>query len=386
MTKEGNKLNISIFALTLASGGAEKVISLLLPKLMDDYNVSLILFNDNFHFEAPEGLHIEVLIKKKGLSNFEKVFLFPIIFFRYLRLVKKNKIDVAISFLIRPNFINCLTKIVLGKKIKVILSERNYPSMRYRPTIVRYYFYKLLIPLLYSRADYLFSNSEWINKDLKENFNVSGKFEVIYNPIILPKISERKLPVNGTVRFINVGRMTPIKNQELIIDSLGSIHRQCKLIFLGDGDLKSRLIEKAEKLNISNSVEFAGEVKNVNDYLFNSDCFIMSSDSEGFPNAVVEAMAAGLPVIATNCLSGPLEILNNNEEIKIDAGDFVIAKYGILINVGDRIALSRAIDYVMSNKSFLEEYSRKSRERARSYSIEVIYEQLHNLIDNVAAS
>jgi glycosyltransferase involved in cell wall biosynthesis len=384
MIKEGTKLNISILTNTLGSGGAEKVISLFLPKLMEDYNVSLVLFNEDFHFETPEGLHIEILVKKKSLSSFQKIFLFPTIFLRYLRFVKKNKINVSISFLIRPNFINGLTKVFLGKKIRIIMSERNYPSIGYKRSKLRYYLYRLLIPALYNRADHLFSNSEWINKDLKENFNVSGKFKVIYNPIILPKMTERKLPNNGTIKFINVGRIISVKNQELIIDSISAANGPYKMLFLGDGDLKSRLIDKAKKLNISNRIEFAGKVKNVNDYLFDSDCFILSSNSEGFPNAIIEAMATGLPVISTNCLSGPLEILNNNETVKINKGDFVIAKYGILINVGDRMALSRAIDYVMNNKSFLEEYSQKSLERARSYSIDVIYEQLNNLIDNVA--
>lgn len=384
MIKEGSKPNISILAITLGSGGAEKVISLFLPKLMEDYNVSLVLFTDDFHFETPEGLSVEIIVKSKSLSTFQKIFLFPIIFFRYLRFVKKNKINVSISFLTRPNFINGLIKVFLGKKIRVIMSERNYPSIGYKRSKPRYYLYKLLIPALYSRADYLFSNSEWINKDLKENFNVSGKFKVIYNPIILPNVSERKLPINGFIKFINVGRIISVKNQELIINSISVTNGRYKMLFLGDGNLKSQLIDKAKKLNISDHIEFAGKVKNVNDYLFDSDCFILSSDSEGFPNAIVEAMAAGLPVISTNCLSGPLEILNNNEAVKINKGDFVIAKYGILINVGDRIALSRAIDYVMNNRSFLVEYSRKSLERARSYSIEVIYDQLNNLIDNVA--
>ena len=157
------------------------------------------------------------------------------------------------------------------------------------------------------------------------------------------------------------------------------------MLFLGDGNLRSQLIDKAKKLNISDNIEFVGKVKNVNDYLFDSDCFILSSNSEGFPNAIVEAMATGLPVISTNCLSGPLEILNDNEEVTINKGDFVIAKYGILINVGDRIALSKAIDYVMNNHSFLAEYSQKSLERAQCYSLEVIYAQLNGLIENVAS-
>jgi len=376
-----SKTNISVLAMTMGSGGAEKVISLFLPKLMKDYNVTLILFYDIFHFEIPNGLPVEILIKKVNMSIFQKIFLFPVAFFRYLKLVKSKNISVSISFLIRPNLLNGILKIFLRDKIRVVMSERNYPSIEYRSSPGRYYLYKTLIPLLYSKADHLFSNSEWINKDLKDNFNVSTRFEVIYNPIILPQ--KKAVPGNAdTVRFINVGRVIAIKNQELIIDALADVTGNYRMIFLGNGDLLDHLKEKIKKLDSVNHIEFAGNVKNVNDYLSDSDCFILSSHSEGFPNAIVEAMAIGLPVISTNCLSGPLEILNDNEQVNIDKGNFFIASHGILINVGDREGLKKAINYVMSNKTFLREYSFKSLERAKEYSLDNIYIKLNHLIEN----
>ncbi|HTD39025.1 MAG TPA: glycosyltransferase [Mucilaginibacter sp.] len=349
---------------------------------MNDYNVTLVLFYDVFHFEIPDGLATEILIRKKNISTFKKIFLFPIVFFRYLSFIKKNKIKVSVSFLTRPNFINGLLKIFMRDKVKVIMSERNYPSIEYRSSKPRYYLYKLLIPVLYSKADYLFSNSEWINKDLKENFNVSAQFKVIYNPILLPEVNRKEIPSNGTVKFINVGRVIATKNQELIIDAFSGVKEAYHMSFLGDGNLMGYLKNKTEKLGIAKRIEFVGNVKNVNDYLSESDCFILTSNSEGFPNAIVEAMALGLPVISTNCLSGPLEILNSNEAVNIDKGDFLIAKYGILINVGDQHGLKKAINYAINNKVFLIEYSQKSLERAKAYSIAVIYIQLNNLINS----
>lgn len=380
MYKNEQKPTISVLGMTMGSGGAEKVISLFLPKLMNDYNVTLVLFYDVFHFEIPEGLIVEILVKKKTISNFQKIFLFPIVFFRYLRIIRKGNVKVSISFLTRPNFINGLLKIFLGDKIKVMMSERNYPSIEYRSSKLRYYLYKLLIPALYNKADCLFSNSEWINKDLKENFNVSAVFKVIYNPIILPQANKKKLFSAGHVRFINVGRVIATKNQELIIDAFGGIRESYHMSFLGDGILMGYLREKIEKSGVSGNIKFVGKVKNVNDYLADSDCFILSSNSEGFPNVIVEAMAQGLPVIATNCLSGPLEILNDNEPVNIDKGDFVIAKYGILINVGDKDGLTKAIDYVIGHPAFIAAYSDKSLQRAKTYSIAVIYTELNNLI------
>jgi glycosyltransferase involved in cell wall biosynthesis len=383
MYNTDHKPNISVLGMTMGSGGAEKVISLFLPKLMNDYNVTLVLFYDISHFEIPDDLPKEILIKNKNLSTFQKIFLFPIAFFRYMSFIKKNRITVSVSFLTRPNCINGLLKIFMKDRVKVIMSERNYPSIEYRSSLPRYYLYKFLIPVLYSKADCLFSNSEWINKDLGENFKVSAQFKVIYNPIILPGISCRKLSGNDIVRFINVGRVIATKNQELIIDAFSDVTKDYHMSFLGDGNLMNYLKRKTEKLGIGRQVEFVGKIKNVNDYLSGSDCFILSSNSEGFPNAIVEAMAIGLPVISTNCLSGPLEILNNNEAVNIEKGDFFIAKYGILINVGDQGALKKAIDYVINNKTFLAEYGSKSLGKAKEYSIDSIYIELHDLIENV---
>jgi len=366
----------------MGSGGAEKVIGLFLPKLMSDYNVTLVLFYDIFHFEIPADLPAEILIKGKRLTTFQKIFLFPIAFFRYLNFVKRNKIEVSVSFLTRPNFVNGLLKVFMKDKIKVIMSERNYPSIEYRSSKARYHLYKFLIPILYSKADHLFSNSEWINKDLKENFGVFAPFKVIYNPILLPEVSGKALSGDHPVRFISVGRVIAIKNQELIIDAFSSIKEAYQMRFLGAGNLIDYLNNKIEALGKTEHIEFLGSVKNVNDYLSESDCFILSSNSEGFPNAIIEAMAIGLPVISTNCLSGPLEILNNNESVNINYGDFYIAKYGILINVGDVAGLRKAINYAISNRDFLIEYGQKSLERAAAYSINVIYTQLNGLIDD----
>jgi N-acetylgalactosamine-N,N'-diacetylbacillosaminyl-diphospho-undecaprenol 4-alpha-N-acetylgalactosaminyltransferase len=380
MYNKERKPNISVLAMTMGSGGAEKVISLFLPELMKDYNVTLVLFYDIFHFEIPGDLQTEILIKGKKLSTLQKIFLFPIAFFRYLNFVKRNNIEVSVSFLTRPNFLNGLIKIFRKDRIKVIMSERNYPSIEYRSSRARYYLYKLLIPVLYSKADYLFSNSEWINKDLKENFGVSSPFKVIYNPIILPELSGKTSPGDQMIRFISVGRVIATKNQEMIIDAFSGIKEAYYMSFLGAGKLMEYLKNKIDTLGKSQHIKFIGSVKNVNDYLSESDCFILSSNSEGFPNAVVEAMAMGLPVISTNCLSGPLEILNNNEPVNISQGDFYIAKYGILINVGDVVGLRKAINYAINNRDFLIEYGQKSLDRATAYSINVIYAQLNSLI------
>ncbi len=210
--------------------------------------------------------------------------------------------------------------------------------------------------------------------------------EVIYNPIDLPEntIDPKKYQKHtNTLKVINVGSINTRKNQEMIIKALSSLSSNgFNLTILGDGPLKENLKELSEKYNIEDKVELKGKVKNVNEHLVKSDCFVLSSYTEGFPNALLEAIAAGLPSISTNCLSGPLELLNNNEDVDIIQGSFYKAKYGILVNNNDVEGLTKALNYLKENPTELEKYSQLSLIRAKEYELGSIYAKFNQFIIN----
>jgi N-acetylgalactosamine-N,N'-diacetylbacillosaminyl-diphospho-undecaprenol 4-alpha-N-acetylgalactosaminyltransferase len=383
------KKKVCILAISLDTGGAERVISLLTKFLIKDYEVTLILLSNNIEYQVPNNIDIICLGERNSLSNKS---LFSILksiakFIRqYRTLAKQKKFDVIMSFLALPNIINTMVSSRLKHQPKIIISERCYPSKMYENNGFAMKIAKTFYPMYYNKADVLFSNSIHINLDLKENFGIKIPMEVIYNPIDVnenKRINLRDLVFNKSLNIINSGTVYNTKNQTLILKAMAlSSPGEFKLTILGDGELMEDLRLKSKKLNIEGFLILEGKVRDVKSHLLRNDCFVLSSNTEGFPNALLEALSVGLPSISTNCMSGPLEMLNDNEHISIGAGDFFKAKYGILINVNDKVALHKALIYLKRNPDERKRYSNLAFERAKYYSMSKIYGQVKNLINN----
>ena len=373
---------LNILSISLTSGGAEKVISLLLKELKNDFNVTLILLYNSIHFPIPDEVEVITFSNKNtDRPYYLKIIDFLRFFIKYNRLVKNEKTDISVSFLALPNLLNSLIG-TLNKNVKTVISERGFPSDN-TSSKLSLYISKLFYPIFYNRCSLLFSNSVHINKDLIENFGVKIPMEVIYNPIekpvkrIIPKTLNQE---EKSLKIITAGSLIKRKNQIMVIRAIKESSLDYNFSILGSGELKEYLSDEIVKASLSKQVYLKGTVKNVNDYLVQNHCFVLSSFTEGFPNALLEAMAVGLPSISTNCLSGPLELLNENQEISITDGEFFIGKYGLLVNNDDHIGLSKALDYFHNNPIAREKFSRLSLQRAKEYQLDTIYSKFHQFL------
>lgn len=387
MTKR--KLNILLYSLD--KGGAERVASILVNKLHLEYDLTLVLMNKTISYQIPENINIIYLDngdpKEKGIIKILKIFFLA---YKYGRICKRYMPDCTLSFMNRPNYINVLSKI-FGNSSRVLISERIAPSKEYETGSLKDKISRTLIKLLYPYADCVIPNAQGIAKDLRDNFNINRKICVINNPIDITKVNELKReedfndsPVDYTpFTFITVGRLHPQKNQLLMLEAMSKITHDVQLLIIGEGELRELLEMKIKDLKLQDKVFLLGNQSNPFKYLKQADCFIFSSNYEGFPNVILEALSCELPIISTDCQTGPREILEDSFEDKnIQNGEFEVADFGILIPTNNISSLKNAMDEIYINKKLREELKSKSLQRVSQFDEKLILDKFKEQISN----
>jgi glycosyltransferase involved in cell wall biosynthesis len=266
------------------------------------------------------------------------------------------------------NIVTLMTQTLFNLGCPVVVNEQ-VALKRGSTTIWQKHLFWPLAKRVYTEAAKSITISNGIATELQEELSLpKDHFRVIHNPVSLEEIREQASQYlasdfrsDSIPRLIAVGRLEKQKNYPLLIHALSKVIelKPVRLDILGEGTERPHLEALIQSLELGKYVHLLGFQSNPFVHMHQADIFVLSSDFEGFGNVIVEAMALGKPVIATDCPYGPAEILREGE-------------YGILVPPGDEQALSKAILYLLQNPIALEIMSEKAKKRAEYFSIDHI--------------
>ncbi|NJB35363.1 glycosyltransferase [Croceivirga sp. JEA036] len=379
-------MNFSILIYSLRGGGAERVVSYLVPYIQSKgYNVHLVLMHNTLDYELPKSVNLHFIENSHPNENgILKLFKLPYLAYKYAKLLKTLKITHSFSLLTRPNYINVLSRIFSRRKFKLIISERNFISEQYGYGNLPCKINKWLVKKLYPKADLIICNAKASGTDLVNNYGVSKtKIKTIYNPIDLERINSIK-PISDFfnkdyINLISVGRLQEVKNHSLLISSIKKFNH-IRLYILGEGHLREKLEQQIAENNQENQVFLLGFDSNPYKYLKAADLFIFGSNHEGFPNVLLESLACKLPILTTNCKSGPNEILLPEEETE---KDIMITPYGILTPVKDVALMQKGLNYFLDNPDYLKKCKENTSVRIQNFKKEEIIDRYLQIIKSV---
>lgn len=368
---------------SLAGGGAEKVLITLLKRLDRSlFEPSLVVFDDRNDYRGDMPKDIQVIsfqnVQKAGMIGHMRLVI------SLAALMRRDRPEVVCSFMEYANHLCSLAKWLSMRSSSLFYTQHNMMSNNYKPGRLRSRTVVLWIMryVLYPTTRKVVCVSRGVMEDYITRWGLPReKAVVIYNPIEIDKIQLMAqmdldhpwFKGNSSV-IIACGRLVPQKNYPLLLRSLSMAlkhHPELKLVVLGEGELRNELILLAEELGIANSVNFLGFVPNPYQYMIRSKCLVLSSDWEGFGNVLVEAMACGIPVIATRCPSGPEEIITHGIN-------------GILVSMKNANELSEALIRMVTTRGLGAAYALAGRARALDFDAEKITRQYAGLFCSTA--
>lgn len=268
---------------------------------------------------------------------------------KLVRYLRRERPDVVISAHHFANIIAVVTRslsrtdpeLVVTERLQIshVLSDSDNPKDRLLPPLMR---------LTYPRADHIVTVSRDAGDALADIIGVPpDSIDAIYNATLVDEVFDKaEEPLNhpwfqddNMKIVLGVGRLKPQKDFESLIRAFAQVRAErddVRLVVLGEGDRRPALESLAEDLGVADAIDLNGFVDNPYVFMQNADVFVLSSRYEGMPNVLVEAAALGTPVVATDCPSGPRELLNDGEG-------------GELVSVGDVNAMAEAITYQLDH-------------------------------------
>lgn len=321
---------LGLFLPSLGGGGAERVtLNLARGVLAHGFPVDLVLVNaaGAYSDSVPDGVRVVDLAGRRTRAAMPGLI-------RYLR---EENPSGLLSVMNHANVVAIWAAALAGFKGNVLVAEHSelLPTSRSAWQLA----FNASLRLSYPRATKVIAVSHGVKRSLVANARVAARhIEVIYNPVIgheLRSADRRRpagLPADNVPNVVGMGRLVPEKDFPTLLRAFARLreHRPARLLILGEGPERGALQDLVRELRMEREVSLPGFVSNAYDYLAHADLFALSSQREGLPTVVIEALALGTRVVATDCPSGPREILADGT-------------YGPLVPVGDSAALAAAM-------------------------------------------
>ncbi len=329
------KFRIALFHPCLMAGGIQRVfVNLARGFLNRGLAVDMVQAtpDDSSRHAVPEGVRLIDLNAGRALTS-----LLPLV--RYLR---RERPEVVISGAIQTNLVALWARRLAGVRLQLILTEHNIISVITTDApMVRTRMTPFFVRQFYPWADELVAVSQGAAQDLSRTIGArSRRIHVIYNPIIAPEFWQRAVePLNDSriesdtrPMVLAVGRLHYHKDYPTLLRAFAILRRSidARLVFLGDGEERRTLEALTQELGLATSVSFLGNVANPLSYMKRSKVLALSSVVEALPTVLIEALAMNLAIVATDCPTGPREILCDGA-------------YGTLVPVGDGERMAKAL-------------------------------------------
>lgn len=333
--------------------GAPKIFLWLAKSLRSSgHDVTIFTFGD----KKPESICEGISYKHRFLKEFH--FISNCIYVH--RLIKYEKADISISFLLDANIYNLLS--CLHTKTKSLVCERNDPFMPH------YYKLKLFKPL-FSLADAAVFQ---LPKVASYYSNIKGKVAIIPNPVLQKQICNIPKFEDRDYKIVALGRLKIFqKRNDLLLMAFAEFSKsnpKYTLDIVGDGPDYQKLHKLTNELNIQNKVNFVGKKNNPIDAIKNARIYVLTSDFEGIPNTLIEAMSIGLPCVCTDCSPGGASFLIKNGE------------NGYVVNKGDYKAIADKLSLIASNAVLADKLGNNAKKIRNDFNEEKILKMWNDFL------
>lgn len=388
-------MNIGLLIYDLRSGGAERVLCKWSDLLIQENRVFLYTYDGTYEPEYSYSGKLQVLnVPSKGKNKLNQVITLGRRFKKLENQLKKDQIDLLISFCSTANFP------AMFQKIPRIASIRLYSE---------YFSYRKIYQFLIKHTNsQLVVQTHRLKNDILQDIGMkySSKIKVVANPLDLKDLREKmmdepeknfKAAIKGKKVICFTASFKTSKNHINLLKSFKLLYQELKdvvLVLIGsDGELEEQIYKMVNHSTISEAVIFLGKQSNPFKYEKMADLFVLPSLYEGIPNVLIEAMAVGLPVIATDCPSGPKEILCSSPDLSRVTMKSERVDYGILIqpfddtldfdidNVSEQnFILAKEMKNLLMDLNLNNYYRKQSLLRSKDYDLAKYQKELNEIV------